>query len=130
MDLVKGIPITDYCEEENLAIESRLKLFSKVCQAVQHDHTKGIIHRDLKPSNIMVTVKDGEPEPMVIDFGIAKATEQHRLTDKTLFTHYEQMIGTPTYISPEQAALSGVDVDTRCDIYALGVLLHPLHSAR
>ena len=126
MELVKGIPITDYCVEESLSIDARLKLFTKVCQAVQHAHTKGIIHRDLKPSNVMVTVKDGEPEPMVIDFGIAKATEQHRLTDKTLFTHYEQMIGTPAYMSPEQAALSGVDVDTRCDIYALGVLLYEL----
>ena len=125
MELVKGIPITEYCTSEKLSIEERLALFNKVCHAVQHAHGKGIIHRDIKPSNIMVTVKDGEPVPKVIDFGIAKATDQ-RLTDKTLFTRYEQMIGTPTYMSPEQAALSGVDVDTRCDIYALGVLLYEL----
>ncbi|MEZ5327969.1 MAG: WD40 repeat domain-containing serine/threonine protein kinase [Verrucomicrobiales bacterium] len=125
MELVKGIPITDYCASGKLCIDARLALFTKVCHAVQHAHGKGIIHRDLKPSNIMVTVKDGEPVPKVIDFGIAKATE-HRLTDKTLFTRYEQMIGTPTYMSPEQAALSGMDVDTRCDIYALGVLLYEL----
>ena len=125
MELVKGIPITEYCKQEKLSMEARLRLFTDVCRAVQHAHSKGIIHRDIKPSNIMVTVKDGEPVPKVIDFGIAKATE-HRLTDKTLFTRYEHMIGTPTYMSPEQAALSGADVDTRCDIYALGVLLYEL----
>lgn len=125
MELVKGIPITTYCEQEKLPIEARLELFVQVCRAVQHAHGKGIIHRDLKPSNILITIKDGEPVPKVIDFGIAKAIDQ-RLTDKTLFTRYEQMIGTPTYMSPEQAALSGVDVDTRCDIYSLGVLLYEL----
>ena len=125
MELIKGIPITTYCEQEKLPVAARLKLFVQVCRAVQHAHGKGIIHRDLKPSNILITVKDGEPVPKVIDFGIAKAIDQ-RLTDKTLFTRYEQMIGTPTYMSPEQAALSGVDVDTRCDIYALGVLLYEL----
>jgi eukaryotic-like serine/threonine-protein kinase len=125
MELVKGIRITDYCDQNDLPTEERLKLFMKVCHAVQHAHQKGIIHRDLKPSNVMVTLHDGEPVPKVIDFGIAKATGQ-RLTDKTLFTRYEQMIGTPAYMSPEQAAMSGLDVDTRTDIYALGVLLYEL----
>jgi eukaryotic-like serine/threonine-protein kinase len=125
MELVKGIRITDYCDQNDLPTEDRLKLFMKVCHAVQHAHQKGIIHRDLKPSNVMVTLHDGEAVPKVIDFGIAKATGQ-RLTDKTLFTRYEQMIGTPAYMSPEQAAMSGLDVDTRTDIYALGVLLYEL----
>jgi len=125
MELVKGIRITDYCDQNDLPTEDRLKLFMKVCHAVQHAHQKGIIHRDLKPSNMMVTLHDGEAVPKVIDFGIAKATGQ-RLTDKTLFTRYEQMIGTPAYMSPEQAAMSGLDVDTRTDIYALGVLLYEL----
>ncbi len=122
MELVKGIRITDYCDQNDLPTEDRLKLFMQVCHAVQHAHQKGIIHRDLKPSNVMVTLHDGEAVPKVIDFGIAKATGQ-RLTDKTLFTRYEQMIGTPAYMSPEQAAMSGLDVDTRTDIYALGVLV-------
>ena len=125
MELVKGIRITDYCDQNDLPTEERLKLFMKVCHAVQHAHQKGIIHRDLKPSNVMVTLHDGEAVPKVIDFGIAKATGQ-RLTDKTLFTRFEQMIGTPAYMSPEQAAMSGLDVDTRTDIYALGVLLYEL----
>src|SRR5512135_1935124 len=125
MELVKGIKITDYCDQNDLSTEERLNLFIKVCHAVQHAHQKGIIHRDLKPSNVMITLHDGEPVPKVIDFGIAKATG-HRLTEKTLFTRYEQMIGTPAYMSPEQAAMSGLDVDTRTDIYALGVLLYEL----
>jgi len=125
MELVKGIKITDHCDQNDLSTQERLNLFIKVCHAVQHAHQKGVIHRDLKPSNVMVTLHDGEPVPKVIDFGIAKATGQ-RLTGKTLFTRYEQMIGTPAYMSPEQAAMSGLDVDTRTDIYALGVLLYEL----
>jgi tetratricopeptide (TPR) repeat protein len=125
MELVKGIKITDYCDQNNLSTEERLDLFIKVCHAVQHAHQKGIIHRDLKPSNVMITLHDGEAVPKVIDFGIAKATGQ-RLTEKTLFTRYEQMIGTPAYMSPEQAQISGLDVDTRTDVYALGVLLYEL----
>ncbi len=125
MELVKGIRITDYCDQNNLSTEQRLNLFIKVCHAVQHAHQKGIIHRDLKPSNVMITLHDGEAVPKVIDFGVAKATGQ-RLTEKTLFTRYEQMIGTPAYMSPEQAQMSGLDVDTRTDIYALGVLLYEL----
>src|SRR5207237_2045349 len=103
----------------------RLDLFIEVCQAIQHAHQKGIIHRDIKPSNILVTLHDGVPVPKVIDFGIAKAT-QGRLTDQTLFTAFEQFIGTPAYMSPEQAEMSGLDIDTRCDVYALGVLLYEL----
>src|SRR4029434_9496503 len=100
--------------------------FIKVCQAIQHAHQKGIIHRDIKPSNILVTLHDGLPVPKVIDFGIAKATTDQRLTDKTLFTALEQFIGTPAYMSPEQAEMSGLDIDTRSDIYSLGVLLYEL----
>ncbi len=125
MELVKGIPITDYCDQARLAPRQRLELFIDVCAAVQHAHQKGIIHRDLKPSNVMVTVQDGKPLVKVIDFGIAKALGQ-QLTDKTLFTCFAQMIGTPLYMAPEQAALSNVDVDTRSDVYALGVLLYEL----
>ncbi len=125
MELVKGVPITTYCHDEKLSINERLDLFMQVCRAVQHAHVKGIIHRDLKPSNILITLHDGAPVPKVIDFGIAKAMDQ-RLTDKTLFTRYEHIIGTPAYMSPEQAALSGLDVDTRSDVYALGVLLYEL----
>jgi tetratricopeptide (TPR) repeat protein len=125
MELVKGIPITDYCDKSQLTPRERLELFVPVCQAVQHAHQKGIIHRDLKPSNVMVTLHDGGPVVKVIDFGIAKATVG-QLTDKTLFTHFGQMIGTPMYMSPEQAQMSGVDVDTRSDIYSLGVLLYEL----
>src|SRR5213079_2839120 len=116
---------TDYCDQENISTEDRLKLFMQVCQAIQHAHQKGIIHRDIKPSNILVTLHDGVPVPKVIDFGIAKAT-QGRLTDQTLFTAFEQFIGTPAYMSPEQIEMSGLDVDTRSDIYALGVLLYEL----
>jgi serine/threonine protein kinase len=125
MELVRGIPITEYCDKNCLPTRQRLDLFILVCQAVQHAHQKGIIHRDLKPSNILVTLNDGVPWPMIIDFGIAKATHQ-RLTEKTLFTHFAQMIGTPAYMSPEQAEMSKLDVDTRTDIYALGVLLYEL----
>ena len=125
MELVRGIRITDYCDQNNLSTEQRLDLFMRVCHAIQHAHQKGIIHRDIKPSNILVTINDGVPVPKVIDFGIAKATEQ-RLTDKTLFTAFEQFIGTPAYMSPEQAEMTSLDLDTRSDIYALGVLLYEL----
>jgi serine/threonine protein kinase len=110
-------------------MRKRLELFIQVCNAVQHAHQKGIIHRDLKPSNILVTMHDGVPVPKVIDFGIAKATEQ-RLTDKTLFTSYAQLMGTPAYMSPEQMELSGLNLDTRSDIYSLGVLLYELLTGR
>jgi serine/threonine protein kinase len=130
MELVRGIKITDYCDENNLATKERLKLFTQVCQAIQHAHQKGIIHRDIKPSNILVANHDGVPVPKVIDFGIAKATTDQRLTDKTLFTALEQFIGTPAYMSPEQARLSGLDIDTRTDIYSLGVLLYELLTGK
>jgi serine/threonine protein kinase/Tfp pilus assembly protein PilF len=125
MDLVKGLPITDFCDQSQLTPRQRLELFLSVCQAVQHAHQKGIIHRDLKPTNVLVTLHDGRPLVKVIDFGVAKALGQ-QLTDKTLFTNFAQMIGTPLYMSPEQAAFSNVDVDTRSDIYSLGVLLYEL----
>ncbi len=125
MELVKGIRITEYCDKNNLDTRERLKLFIDVCKAVQHAHQKGIIHRDIKPSNVMITLHDGVPFPKIIDFGIAKATSQ-QLTEKTLFTRYAHMIGTPAYMSPEQAEMSGLDVDTRSDIYSLGVLLYEL----
>jgi eukaryotic-like serine/threonine-protein kinase len=125
MELVNGIRITEYCDQNNLPTTARLDLFNKVCSAIQHAHQKGVIHRDIKPSNVLVTLHDGVPVPKVIDFGIAKATEG-RLTDKTLFTAFEQFIGTPAYMSPEQAEMSGLDIDTRSDIYALGVLLYEL----
>ncbi len=125
MELVYGVKITDYCDQNRVSMKERLELFIQVCNAVQHAHQKGIIHRDLKPSNIMVTMHDGIPVPKVIDFGIAKATEQ-RLTDKTLFTSYAQLMGTPAYMSPEQMELSGLNLDTRSDIYSLGVLLYEL----
>ena len=130
MELVRGIRITDYCDQKNLPTEQRLELFTQVCHAVQHAHQKGIIHRDLKPSNILVTLHDGVPVPKVIDFGVAKATSDQRLTDKTIFTAFEQFIGTPAYMSPEQAEMSGLDVDTRSDIYSLGVLLYELLTGR
>jgi serine/threonine protein kinase len=127
MELVRGEPITNYCDESRLTTNERLKLFVAVCLAVQHAHQKGIIHRDLKPSNILVTMHDDHPVPKIIDFGIAKAT-QARLTEKTFFTEFRQMIGTPAYMSPEQAQVSGIDIDTRSDIYSLGVLLYELLS--
>jgi len=125
MELVRGIRITDYCDQNHLDTAQRLELFIQVCNAVQHAHQKGIIHRDLKPSNILVTLHDGVPVPKVIDFGIAKATEG-RLTDLTVYTQLHQFIGTPAYMSPEQAEMSGLDIDTRSDIYSLGVLLYEL----
>jgi eukaryotic-like serine/threonine-protein kinase len=125
MELVRGVPIAEYCDKNKLSTQDRLNLFVPVCQAIQHAHQKGVIHRDIKPSNVMVTLHDGNAVPKVIDFGIAKATNQ-KLTEKTLFTNYAQMIGTPAYMSPEQAEMSGLDVDTRTDVYSLGVLLYEL----
>src|SRR5881409_576073 len=129
MELVRGIRITEYCDQANLSTKERLDLFIKVCQAIQHAHQKGIIHRDIKPSNILVTLHDGVPVPKVIDFGIAKATEG-RLTDATVYTQLHQFIGTPAYMSPEQAEMSGLDIDTRSDIYSLGVLLYELLTGK
>src|SRR5437762_4251764 len=125
MDLVKGVPITEHCDQNHLTPRERLELFVSVCHAVQHAHQKGIIHRDLKPSNVLVTMHDTTPVVKVIDFGVAKALGQ-TLTDKTLFTAFAQMVGTPLYMSPEQAGQSGLDVDTRCDVYSPGVPLYEL----
>jgi tetratricopeptide (TPR) repeat protein len=125
MELVKGVPITDFCDKNHLTLAPRLKLFVDVCHAIQHAHHKGIIHRDIKPTNVMVTLHDGVPVVKVIDFGVAKATVQ-KLTERTLFTAYGQMVGTPIYMSPEQAEMSGLDIDTRSDVYSLGVLLYEL----
>jgi serine/threonine protein kinase/Leucine-rich repeat (LRR) protein len=125
MELVPGVKITDYCNAQRLTVSKRLVLFCEVCSAVQHAHQKGIIHRDLKPSNILITDEHGTPVPKIIDFGVAKATAQ-RLTDRTIFTRAEQIIGTPRYMSPEQADGSGLDIDTRSDIFSLGVLLFEL----
>src|SRR5262245_22971738 len=129
MELVRGIKITDYCDQEKLGTKERLDLFIKICQAIQHAHQKGIIHRDIKPSNILVTLHDGVPVPKIIDFGIAKATEG-RLTDATVYTQLHQFMGTPAYMSPEQAEMSGLDIDTRSDIYSLGVLLYQLLTSK
>ena len=129
MELVRGIKVTEFCDQNNLSMSQRLVLFNQICHAVQHAHQKGIIHRDLKPSNILVTLHDGVPVPKVIDFGISKAVNG-RLTDQTLFTAFQQFIGTPAYMSPEQAEMSGLDIDTRSDIYSLGVLLYELLTGR
>src|SRR6185295_15473032 len=130
MELVRGIKITQYCDENNLSTKQRLDLFIQVSQAIQHAHQKGIIHRYIKPSNVLVADHDGVPVPKIIDFGIAKATTDQRLTDKTLFTAFEQFLGTPAYMSPEQARMSGLDIDTRTDIYSLGVLLYELLTGK
>jgi WD40 repeat protein/serine/threonine protein kinase len=130
MELVRGKKITAYCDQQKLSMRQRLDLFIQVCHAVQHAHQKGIIHRDIKPSNILVTERDGVPVPKVIDFGIAKATGDLRLTDKTLFTAFEQFLGTPAYMSPEQARSGELDIDTRTDIYSLGVLLYELLTGK
>lgn len=127
MELVKGIPLTDYCDQNKLTPEARLQLFAQTCRAIQHAHQKGIIHRDIKPSNVLVALSDGEPEVKVIDFGLAKALhDQTLLTEKTLFTQFGQIVGTPEYMSPEQAEMNNLDVDTRADVYSLGVLLFEL----
>ena len=125
MELVHGVPITKYCDDTHLTPRERLELFVPVCQAIQHAHQKGIIHRDIKPSNVLVTLYDGKPVPKVIDFGVAKAIDQ-RLTERTMFTQYGSVVGTLEYMSPEQAEMSALGVDTRSDIYALGVLLYEL----
>jgi serine/threonine protein kinase/tetratricopeptide (TPR) repeat protein len=125
MEYVRGVPLTEYCDAQRLSTQERLLLFTQVCEGVQHAHQKGVIHRDIKPSNILVAVEDGRPVPKIIDFGVAKATSQ-RLTERTLFTELGQWIGTPEYMSPEQAELTGLDVDTRSDVYSLGVVLYEL----
>ena len=126
MELVRGIPITEYCDQLKLSPRERLELFMTVCDAVQHAHQKGIIHRDIKPSNVLITQVGAKPVVKVIDFGLAKATSGQRLTDKTVYTGFMRMMGTPLYMSPEQVGLSGLDVDTRSDIYSLGILLYEL----
>ena len=125
MELVRGIPITEYCDKKQLTTRQRLDLFIKVCRAVQHAHQKGVIHRDIKPSNVLVASIDAAAVPKVIDFGVAKAVSQ-KLTEQSVYTQFAQMIGTPLYMSPEQAEMSGEDVDTRSDVYSLGVLLYEL----
>ena len=125
MELVKGMPLTEFCDLNKLSSQRRLELFVTVCHAVHHAHQKGVIHRDLKPTNVMVTLHDNKPVPQIIDFGVAKAIGQ-QLTERTMFTSHGQMIGTPAYMSPEQAQMSGLDVDTRSDVYSLGVLLYEL----
>ena len=137
MELVKGVPLTRYCDDRKMPLNERLDLFVQVCGAVQHAHQKGIIHRDLKPGNLLVTEHDGKPVPKVIDFGLAKALGGSSvLTDHTLYTAYGAAAGTPQYMAPEQVAINALDVDTRTDIYALGVILYELlagstpHEAR
>src|SRR5262249_27302186 len=125
MELVKGVPMTGYCDAHRLTLRRRLELFVSVCDAVQHAHQKGVIHRDIKPSNVLVAEIDGKAVPKVIDFGIAKAIGE-QLTDKTLFTGLGGVVGTPEYMSPEQAELNNRDIDTRSDVYSLGVLLYEL----
>ena len=125
MELVHGEPITEYCDKNRLTIRERLDLFIRVCEGVQHAHQKGIIHRDIKPANILVTIQDDKPVPKIIDFGVAKATSQ-RLTERTVYTELGQLIGTPEYMSPEQAEMTGLDIDTRTDVYSLGVVLYEL----
>jgi serine/threonine protein kinase/WD40 repeat protein len=129
MELVKGVPITEFCDEQQVDTQHRLELFGDVCSAINHAHQKGVIHRDIKPSNVMITLHGDKPVVKVIDFGIAKATKG-KLTDKTLFTRFEQFVGTPVYMSPEQATTSGLDIDTRSDIYALGILLYELLTGK
>src|SRR5260370_28725009 len=129
VELVGGSRIREYWDRSRLSTRERVDLFIKVCQAIQHAHQKGIIHRDIKPSNILVTLHDGVPVPKVIDFGIAKAIEG-RLTDATVYTQFHHFVGTPAYMSPEQAEMSGLDIDTRSDIYSLGVLLYELLTGR
>src|ERR1017187_8958122 len=126
MELLEGAKITDYCDAHRLSVNERLELFVQVCQAVQHAHQKGVIHRDIKPSNILVTELDGKPVPKVIDFGIAKATLGQRLTEETIDTAFQGFAGTPAYMSPEQAGMGGLDIDSRSDIYSLGMLLYEL----
>ena len=127
MELVKGIPLIKFCDNRKLDIRQRLGLFISVCKAVNHAHQKGIIHRDLKPSNVLVALYDGDPVPKVIDFGLAKAMENSiRLTDKTIFTEFGKIVGTLNYMSPEQAEMNELDVDTRSDVYSLGVILYEL----
>ena len=126
MDLVKGIPLTDYCDAHKLSVPDRLNLFRQICSAVHHAHQKGVIHRDLKPTNILVESHDGKPVPKVIDFGLAKATTGMQLTEHTLFTGFGNVMGTPLYMAPEQATFNALDVDSRADIYALGVILYEL----
>ena len=125
MEYVHGIPITEYCDKHKLILSERLELFLQLCEGVQHAHQKGIIHRDLKPSNVLVTIKDEKLVPKIIDFGVAKATSQ-RLTERTVYTELGQLIGTPEYMSPEQAEMTSLDVDTRTDVYSLGVVLYEL----
>ena len=125
MELVKGTPITEFCDARRLTTDQRLELFIPACQAIQHAHQKGIIHRDIKPSNVLVALYDDMPVPKVIDFGVAKAVGQ-QLTDKTLYTGFGNLVGTPAYMAPEQATFNQLDIDTRADIYALGVLLYEL----